>query len=274
MKTQPDAELDIQNTQIILLGTNHGDITGRSRLLYALDKLQPDLITVEASSIHIEKFEKRESEILTKGITTCIDELIREFPEVPINRELAEILYCNHGYEYFTARDYGRGYRAIGINSKVKMTQTQVPYFCVEGDEEFFEFQKAQEKLTGLQTARHYFACLASQSLEEYVLRNYFCDGQLEPIKIDTSPLLAYPDSVDLIQKRDAKVSQNITELVREYKPRRLVHVCGKYHLGHKVQKEVTEYTGLPPYFDSLNTQAYTLGEIVSLRLDDGELMW
>jgi hypothetical protein len=267
-------ETDLQKTRITLLGTNHGDISGRSRLLYALDILQPDCITIEASSFHVEKFEKRELEVASKGIETCINELIAEFPDIPIHKDLAELLYTTHGYEYFASRDYCRGYRSTGIDKDEITTDKKIPFYCVEDDFEFLKFQNAQEKLTGVMNARHYFALLSSQTIEDYVLQNYFFDGELEPLKIDNSPLLAYLDLVDLIRKRDEKTAQLISRIIEIRNPTNLVHVCGKYHLGKKVQKTPSDYEGLPQYFANENLQIFTIGEIVPLKIQDGELIW
>lgn len=90
-------------TEITLIGTCHHDYQGRKRLTKLLNRLNPDVVSIEQSAETIKLFERRETYRKQPTYHLILELLAKEHGVKASNLKFIDDI---EGYEYYAARDY------------------------------------------------------------------------------------------------------------------------------------------------------------------------
>jgi hypothetical protein len=198
--------MDANQQKLVMLGVVHRDQDGPRALREWMERIEPDVVTLEFSNYGLEFRMRR-----TKEYRERIDETLRklQFRERGLDPGLVRGLYSyiDLPYEFETASDYS--------------ANCSVPFYLIDMD--LFSYLKLRdidelvsecniEKLIGESGG-------TGSVCEEAAARLFFDKGVM---------LTPYTDEMYI---RDRYMSNRIMTLTRYYRGKRILHICGWRHL-------------------------------------------
>jgi hypothetical protein len=193
-------------SQFFILGVIHRDIEGPALLRDWLDRIRPDVVTLELSHYGI-RFRREFGEEYKRRIDRIL--MHRKERGEPSNKEaLASLLsYISIPYEYEVTSEYA--------------TENGIPFYLIDMD--FFSYMKlrAIEDLLSEENIEKALALdeMANGNQETALARLYFEKG-IEIAQYDREMYI-----------RDRYMSSKIQDFIKGNHYRKFLHVCGWQHL-------------------------------------------
>lgn len=193
---------------LVMLGVIHRDTTGATLLSDVLDRLQPDVVTLEFSQYGLD-YRRSNGEALRRKVRNVVDELVSEGHCVDTKALGTVISYIDPPPEFNVTSDFVRRHKGR--------------FFLVDPDLFSYERLKDMEELVAKENLLHLLSNsdhIRDERYEKTLARLFFEKG----VK-----LFPYTEEMHV---RDRYMRDKIRHLMKRYTTSRFLHICGWQHLA------------------------------------------
>jgi pheromone shutdown protein TraB len=194
------------DTRLFVLGVIHRDENGPDLLAEWIDRIKPDVITLEFSNYGL-MFRRERGAELKKRIREFLKAFIDE--NEPYNREALSALfsYVDLPYEYETASRYSN--------------EHNIPLYLIDMDVfSYLKLQKVDELLSAENIKKALYETRGNGNHNEKAQAKMFFEKGIT--------IVPYTDEMYI---RDRYMDDRIAVLMKYYKDKRFLHICGWQHL-------------------------------------------